>query len=64
MADDVSETARPGDDLNRQGRPPVRPLLYVRSGDANQGGEMEVLVRELDKFDAAFLSRQRILQRA
>ena len=41
-----------GDNLDFRGRPPGRPLLLI-SGDVNQGGEMQVLPRELDALDFA-----------
>ena len=53
VAEDLSATivsATQGDDLSFRGRPPGRPLLWV-SGDVNQGGEMQVLPRQLDAFD-------------
>jgi hypothetical protein len=37
---------------------PCIVLGGYESGDANQGGEMEVLVRQADEFDAALLTRQ------
>lgn len=39
-----------GDNLDFEGRPRGRPLLLI-SGDVNQGGEMEVLSRELDALN-------------
>src|SRR5215211_3806273 len=39
-----------GDNLNFRGRPQGRPLLLI-SGDVNQGGEMQVLSRELDALN-------------
>ena len=47
--------ATQGDNLDFRGRPPGRPLLSV-SGDVNQGGEMEVLSRELDALNPSVLA--------
>jgi hypothetical protein len=41
---------RCGDNLDFGGRPRGRPLLLI-SGDVNQGGEMQVLSRELDALN-------------
>ena len=37
-------------------------LWFARSGDANQGGEMEVLVGQLDEFDAPLATLEGVAQ--
>ena len=44
-----------GDNLDFEGRPRGRPLLLI-SGDVNQGGEMQVLSRELDALNPSELT--------
>src|SRR5262245_45211233 len=55
----ASETAAEGTTCFSEVVPLVVPLLSA-SGDVNQGGEMHVLARELDAFDASVVQLQGI----
>jgi len=51
-----------GDNLQALAVVPVLVTLFARSGDANQGGEMQILMRELDEFEMPLAAREGLPQ--